>query len=487
MKRRKFFQVASIGAAGITLAGSCSNIREKNKDTANTGGINRAPDEPPIYRESVKSAFTAGKIKSPGDMIIVALIGAGNYGADLIMEVANLKKNVRVKYVCDVDDTRGGYIIDQLEKIQAFKPVKVRDMRHVFDDKEVDAVFIATPEHWHGLATIRACQAGKDVYVEKCISHSIIEGQKMIEAAMKYERIVQCGTQNRSADYGLTAREYIRNGGLGDIVTVHVMELLTGPVPFFEKEDLEPPATLDWDMWLGPAPKVPYSVSRHKSWGYYWDYSGGRALANGSIHQVDFARMVLGDPGFPKSVYCTGGRYLFNDNRDVPDYQMAVFEYDNFVFSLQTGEFTPYLDKTSNAVRYGDGFPEWKQNSTKIEIYGSKRMMYLGVMGGGWQVFDKGDDPDKGGKIVAQESGYYPRVAHTTNFIDCIRTRNQPNGNIIQGHHSASMAHLANLSYRSGRKQLIISPESESIVNDNYARELSQPVYRKGYELPDVV
>ena len=147
-----------------------------------------------------------------------------------------------------------------LGKSRDLNPLSVRDMRKVFDDKEVDGVIIATPQHWHALATVWACQAGKDVYVEKCISHSIYEGQKMIEAAMKYERIVQCGTLNRSADYALTARDYIKSGGLGQIVTVSAMELTDGPVPFNEKEDTAAPDTIDWDMWLGPAPKVPYNV-----------------------------------------------------------------------------------------------------------------------------------------------------------------------------------------------------------------------------------
>ena len=164
-------------------------------------------------------------------------------------------------------------LLKNLKKYRVFRPKRVRDMRVVFDDPEVDGVIIATPQHWHGLATIWACQAGKDVYVEKCVSFNIREGQKMIEAAMKYERIVQCGTQNRSSTYALNARDYIKNGNLGQVVAVNVNGLLNGPVPFNEKEGEEIPDTIDWNMWLGPAPIAPYSISRNKSWGYYWDYS----------------------------------------------------------------------------------------------------------------------------------------------------------------------------------------------------------------------
>ncbi|HNR41343.1 MAG TPA: Gfo/Idh/MocA family oxidoreductase [Bacteroidales bacterium] len=478
MKRRKFFKVTSAGAAGFSLAASCRNIT--GKGDSRTGNTAEKPEVPP-YRAAVKSNFATDRARSAADKVILALIGAGGWGSHVIIETAGLNENVFVKYICDVDDTRGGRAIEEVERIQGARPVRVRDMRRIFDDREVDAVIIATPEHWHGLATIRACQAGKDVYVEKCISHSIIEGQKMVEAAMKYERIVQCGTLNRSARYGLTARDYIRSGELGDVVTVNAMELTDGPVPFVEKEDTGAPSTIDWDLWLGPAPKVPYNVSRNKSWAYYWDYAGGYAFGQGVIHQADMLRMALDDPGFPKSVYCTGGRYLFNDERDVPDYQLAVFDYGNFVMTLQGGEFTPYLAKTNEKIRFGNTWPEWQQNATRIEIYGTRRMMYLGVMGGGWQVFDKDM------QLVASDKDIYPLKDHIRNFLSCVRSRKQPNGNILQGHYSASLIHMANLSYRSGCRQLLFSPDYETILNDETARELGRPKYRKGFELPDIV
>lgn len=481
MKRRHFFGSLSWSMAGLGLATSCSNVKEKDTLQHSELAGNQMPDRLPVYREKIKTTFSGGSVVGSNDRVVLALIGAGNWGTTLILNIADVNKNIFVKYVCDVDDTRGGRAIKELGEIQKVKPVRVRDMRQVFDDQEVDGVIIATPQHWHALATIWACQAGKDVYVEKCISFNIPEGQKMIEAAMKYERIIQCGTQNRSSDYALSARDYIKNGQLGQVVTVSVMELLNGPVPFKEKENEKAPDTIDWDRWLGPAPKVPYSISRNKSWGYYWDYSGGYALANGSIHQMDLARIVLGDPGFPKSVYCTGGRYLFDDQRDIPDYQMTTFDYGNFVLTLQAGEFTPYMLKTVPKIRYGGGFPEWKQNSTKIVIYGTKGVMYVGRMGGGWQVFDK----DR--QIVAQEEGLFPLKKHLGNYVDCIRNRNQPNGNIVEGHKSAVLIHLANLSYRTGKKQLNFSKEYETVTNDQKARELAVGTYRKGFEIPEEV
>ena len=481
MKRRQFFTNLPLGAAGLGLAGSCSFSTNKDHQKDNKPESLNQKGSVPEYRNKIKHTFNQDNRKRASDRVILALIGAGGWGTNLILNVVGIDKNAYVKYICDVDDTRGGRAIVELEKIQGKRPARVRDMRLVFDDPEVDGVIIATPQHWHGLATIWACQAGKDVYVEKCVSFNIREGQKMIEAAMKYERIIQCGTQNRSSEYALNARNFIKAGKLGQVVAVNVMGLLNGPVPFSEKEGEKAPDSIDWNMWLGPAPDAPYSVSRNKSWGYYWDYSGGYALANGSIHQMDLARLVLDDPVFPKSVYCTGGRYLFEDQRDIPDYQMTVFDYEDFVLSLQTGEFTPYMLKSSPEIRHGDELPEWKQNSTKIVIYGTEGLMYVGRMGGGWQVYDK----DR--QIVAEEPGKFPLEKHLDNIVDCIRNREQPNGNIVEGHNSSVLMHLANYSYRSDKKQLIFSGDFEEIVNDQKAQSLAEGSYRKGFELPENV
>jgi len=475
MKRRKFFYLSTAGAAGFTLGSSCtSEKKEKNVEGS-------MPQNVPSYRKDIKSSLNGGDKKSPGDTIITALIGAGSWGTNLILQAVQTDPNISVKYVCDVDDTRGGRAITELKKIQGFEPTRVRDMRRVYDDKEVDAVFIEAPQHWHGLATVWACQAGKDVYVEKNISYNIFEGQQMIKAAMKYNRVVQCGTQNRSAPEALTARDYIKSGELGDLVAVHIKQIEKGPIPFNEKENSATPDTIDWDMWLGPAPKVPYNLSRNKSWGYYWDYAGGYMMGNGIIHQVDMARLVLDDPGFPNSVYCTGGRYFYDDNRDIPDYQMATLDFGNYVMTLETGECTPYMAKTSREIRYGNGFPEWGQNATDILIMGTKRMMHLGVMGGGWQVFDKG------GEIVAQQNAYFPLQMHLQNYFDCIRSRKHPNGNIVEGHKSAALVQLANIAYRAGCKQLVFSSEYETILNDDNARQMLTREYRKGYEVPNNV
>lgn len=419
--------------------------------------------------------------KGANDKVILALIGAGGRGTRVILNMVQHNPDVEVKYLCEADDSKGGRAIDELNKLQGYKPGRVRDMQQVFDDKDVDAVVICTPEHWHALATIRACQAGKDVYVEKNISLTIPEGRKMVEAAEKYGRIVQCGTQNRSAPYAWSAKDYIQSGQLGDIVTVKAYCLLPGGKPWFLKPDGSPPEGLNWDLWLGPAGMVPYNLSRHKAWYDWWAYSGGLALAGDASHVMDLARLALGDPDHPESVYCTGGRILFDDQRDVPDMQVITYNYGNFVMTCESGVFGKTLSKSDSAIRYGDAFPKWDMNSTRIEIYGTRGLMYLGRHGGGWQVVGEN------GSIVAQEYGMFPDTMHQINFIESLRSREQPKGNIEQGHRSAALVHLANLSYRTGCTLLQFDAQSEMITNSDEAIRLNAGNYREGFSIPEKI
>ena len=415
------------------------------------------------------------------DKVVLALIGAGGRGTQVILSMQKCTSGVEVKYVCEVDQERGGRVIDELEKQQKVRPQRIDDMRRAFEDKDVDAVVICTPEHWHALATIRACQAGKDVYVEKNISLNIHESRKMIEAAKKYNRIIECGFQNRSAPYNILARDYIQSGKLGRIALVKTYCMLPGNKPWMLKEDEEVPAGLDWDQWLGPAPKVPYNVSRHKAWYDWWVYSGGLDLAGDASHVMDLARMVLGDPDNPKSTYCAGGRVLYNDKRDTPDNQTITYDFGEFPMTCESSNYGEYLSKASPEIRYGNLFPNWPFNSDRMEIYGTEGMMYLGRHGAGWQVL--GSDS----KILAQEYGYFPDEVHQQDFINCIRTRKVPNANIEQSHKSAILVHLANLSYRVGKKQLYFDSASERVTNSEEANVISKGSYRPGYEIPEIV
>lgn len=425
-------------------------------------------------------------ILGANDKVVLALIGAGNYGSKVILRMVK-HPNVEVKYVCDVDNTRGVGTIKKLGEAQGFEPKRVIDMREVFDDKDVHGVVVSTPEHWHALASIWACQAGKDVYVEKNISLTIWESRKMLEAARKYNRIIQCGTQNRSSDYGYAAREYIKSGKLGKVLYVKVYNMLRAGGRWEPPADAEVPATLDWDRWQGPAQEVAYNRYRHKRWAHYWVYGTGE-LGHSASHQLDFARLAMDDPGHPKSVYCAGGRRGHEDKRQTPDLQSITYDYGNFIMTMELTGFTPYMSKSGYDIRLHDKFPKWLRNGTRIEIYGSKRIMYLGRMGGGFQVFEKqGRGKEAVVKVVAEKHGRYPSEVHEKNFIDCIRSRKQANGDIEQGHYSATVVHLGNLACRLGNKQLLFDGKNETFTNSDEANKLLRQQYRKHYKITDQV
>ena len=421
---------------------------------------------------------TRGRVLGANDKVVMVLVGSGGRGRGLARSFVKIP-NVEFKYVCDVETGRASAGLRDVEKAQGRRPKHVVDMREAFNDKDVAGAVVATPEHWHAPATVWACQAGKDVYVEKNISLTIWEGRKMIEAARKYKRIVQCGTQNRSAPYGLTARDYIKSGKLGKVVHVKTFNMLGGG-RWRPSADGKAPAGLDWDKWLGPAPEVPYNRGRHRGWGAWWDYGGGSLSGDGS-HTVDLARLVLGDPPHPKAVYCAGGNLAFASKREAPEMQAATYEFDGFTMTCENTAFPPYMKKTPGSIRYADKFPHWPQNSTRIEIYGTKQLMYVGRHGGGWQAFVAG------GKEAAHGFGYHPDKWHQPNFIDCIRSRKQPNGNIEQGHLSATLIHLANLAHRVGNKLLLFDAKTETFANNDDANKLLKPAYRKHYRIPDEV
>ena len=416
--------------------------------------------------------------KSPNDTILLALIGAGGRGTVLGGNFAAIPQ-VQFKYVCEVNDNRGGELIQKLGKTGGRTPQRLKDFRRALADKEIDGVVIATPEQWHALATIWACQAGKDVYVEKNPSLSIWEGRKMIEAARKYDRVVQCGFQNRSAPYAATAREYLQSGKLGKVVLVKVFNLLPGG-PWNPQPDAPVPAGLDWDMWLGPAPEVPFNPGRLNGWGDFWDYEGGVLSGDGS-HQLDLARAALGNPPHPVSVTVQGGNLAFADQRETPHLQVITYDFGEFILTCENGTFTPFMKKFSNEVRYGNQWPVWSQSSCRIEIYGTKQMMYLGRHGCGWQVVDQD------GKVVAQDKGYFPDKWHQPNFIDCMRSRQRPNADIEQSHYSACLPHLANAAYRAGIRSLEFDPSSETFKNCDAASRFLKPHYREDFRVPEAV
>lgn len=417
--------------------------------------------------------------KGANNKVVLAIIGSGGRGLPTIINCCQANTNVEIKSVCDVNDLRSAMAAAEIEKQLGYKPLTTRNMNEVFDDRDVDAVWVSTPDHWHAPATIMACQAGKDVYVEKTPNNCIWEGRKMIEAARKYKQIVQVGFQNRSGAYTASAREYIQSGKLGQVVHIRIYNLLGGgkwmPVP-----DGEVPAGLDWNGWLGPAPAVPYNPGRQTGWLYYWAYNVG--TLNDASHQLDLARMVMGDPGHPKSIYGWGGNHIWGSERETPESQSFTFDYEKFTMTCDSGNGTNYMTKTPADIRMDPNrFPEWKTNADRIEIYGTDGVMFLGRHGGGWQVFGPKE------QMLAQGGGVHPDKEHQINFIECVRTRKQPNANIEQAHLSASLVHFANIAYRTGNKQLLFDGQNEKFIDNEEANKLLKVTYRDNYKVPEKV
>jgi predicted dehydrogenase len=446
MRRREFLGKTLAGTAGIALGGS--------------------------------SLFTTSCRKA-NEKIILALIGAGGRGVPTIISCCKSNANVEIKTVCDVDDLRSGSAASDIEKQLGYKPVTTRYMKEVFDDSDVDAVWISTPDHWHALATIWACQAGKDVYVEKTPSLCIWEGRKMAEAAKKYRRIVQAGFQNRSGAYIASARDYIQSGKLGQVVHIRIYNLLNG-TKWLPTPDSNTPEGLDWNEWLGPSPFRQFNQGVLNGWLYYWAYNPG--TLNDASHQLDLMRMLMGNPGHPVSVYGWGGNKIFHSERETPESQSITYDYEKFTVTVDSGNGTSYMSKTPQEIRMDPArFPEWKTNADRIEIYGTLGMMYMGRTGGGWQVFGPGEQK------VAEGGGIHPDIEHQVNFIECIRNRKQPNASIEQAHISASLVHFANIAYRTGNRQLVIDGKNEMFIDNDEANRLLKVNYRENYKVPEKI
>jgi predicted dehydrogenase len=301
----------------------------------------------------------------------------------------------------------------------------------------------------------------------------------MAEAAKRYRQIVQAGFQNRSGAYNLSAREYIQTGKLGQVVHVRIYNLYGGS-KWMPQPDGKVPQGLDWNAWLGPAPLVPYNPGRHNGWGAYWDYNVG--TLNDASHQLDLARMVMGDPGHPGSMYGWGGNFIWGSEKETPEAQSFTFDYGKFTMTCDSGNGTGYMTKASSEIRMDPNrFPEWRTNADRIEIYGTLGMMFLARHGGGWQVFGPKE------QLVAQGGGVHPDKEHQINFIECIRSRKQPNAGMEQAHLSATLVHLANIAYRTGNKQLLFDVENEKFINNEEADKLLKTTYRDEYKVPEKV
>jgi predicted dehydrogenase len=425
------------------------------------------------------------RVLGANDRIVLALIGAGGRGTQVAADFA-ARTDAEVGLVCDLHDGRLAKACNRIGSRQSRVPTGVKEIRQVLDQPDVDAVIVATPDHWHALATIQACQAKKHVYVEKLPSHNIFEGRKTVEAAAKYDRIVEVGTQNRSAPYNLAAREYIQSGKLGAIHLVKVYNLKSGG-PFHVPPDRFPPSRFDWDAWLGPAPVRPYNPAIFSGgWHHYWAYSGGD-MADDGIHQLDLAMMLMGDPPLPTSVHAAGGRFAFDDDQEVPDTQVVSYQFPKMVMTFELTGYPPYMDKIAGDIRTSELYPYWPQCATRIEFYGTRGVMYIGVHGGGWQVFGRAAKQSRPGELIAQLHGRPGDASHEQDFLDAIRGHRRPSAPIDLGHKSATLVHIANIALRVGNQRLSFDPKTESFPGHADANLLVKREERASYRIPERV
>ena len=429
-----------------------------------------------VMLPSAGAALISQRVMGANDRLAAGIMGVADGGCRWRSILPNAPISISPMSAIRFETSRQDHL--RSGKDQKTVSEGATDFRQVLDDKDVDIIVNATPDHWHALGTIMACRAGKHVYVEKPLTHNIREGRKMIEAARKYGRIVQLGIQNRSAPYAQAAVEYLRSGSIGDIHLIRVLNMKhRGRI---DRKDDEPvPDGVNYDMWLGPAPDRPFNPNHfHGRWHWYWNYSGGDIINDG-IHQVDLARMISG-LGCPRSVYSLGGKYCYDDNQETPDTQHVLYEYDNITMTFELTLWTPYMKKTPGNIRDTDQFPDWMFNATRIEVYGTDGMMMMGRHGGGWQAF--GED----GKMI-ERPGRMETERHLDNFITCIRSGGRPNGDIGEGHISTILCHLGNISSRLGGRKLAFDPESETFVGDNEANRFLGRIYREPWAIPDIL
>ena len=426
------------------------------------------------------AAFSVGaprKKDAANERVQVGCVGVGGRAGFLMKTFAGLPA-VDVVGLADIDSGRLSEAVETVKKISGKAPSRYRDFRRLVEDPRIDALVVGTPDHWHAIPTIMGCIAGKDVYVEKPDGHNMLEGQRMVEAMRKHQRIVQMGTQARTAAHFLSAIRYIRSGKLGKVLVAKAWES-SRQRSIGRPADSDPPEGVDYDMWLGAAPKRPFNVKRfHGNWRWFFDYGTGD-LGNDGVHRLDYARWALSTAAeaqgesplsIPTKVSAIGGKWYFDDMQEWPDTLQVNYEYGGEegkpgkILTYEMRVWTPY---------------DQEGVSEGAAIYGDQGLMIIGNRG--WHAFG----PDR--ELVAKESGSNKGVEHIQNFIDCVKSRKKPNADLeTVGHPSSILCHSGNLAWRLGR-QVELDLETETFVDDEEANALrTRPQYRLPWSLPEV-
>lgn len=395
--------------------------------------------------------------------VTIAVIGTGGMGGNHVRLLA-ARKDVKIAYLCDVDQNRVSAAAKTVESATGAAPQMVADMRRVLQDKSVEAVWIATPDHWHAPASILALDAGKHVYVEKPCCHNVREGRLMAEAVKRSGKCLQVGTQTRSTPCAAAGIQQLREGKIGEILVAKAWNSQKrGSIG--KAQPSEPPATLDYDLWVGPAPMVPYRPNLLPGiWRWWYDFGCGD-IGNDGVHDIDVALWGLGVTTHPSTVACLGGKHFFDDDQQFPDTQYAVCEYaasgggrpKQFIFEQRI--WSPYVQEG-----YENG----------AAFYGTEGLMIMGHTVG-WKLYGPRN------KLIAEQTGGVDLPAHHTNFLDCVRgTQTKLNADIHAGHLAATVVHLANIAARTDRV-LRFDPHAEQIAGDAEAGAMLRRKYRENH------
>jgi predicted dehydrogenase len=397
------------------------------------------------------------------DRIRAAVLGVYGRGKNHIEGMQRLD-NVEIACLCDPDSEVLAQRAGEFQEKYGLKVKTEKDLRRVFDDKEIDVVTIATPNHWHSLATIWACQAGKDVYVEKPGSHNIFEGRKMVEAARKYNRIVQHGVQLRSSTAIQEAIQHLRDGLIGKVYMARGLVFRWRP-DIGDKGTEPVPANVDYDLWTGPAQMRPFSRNLvHYNWHWHWDYGNGD-VGNQGIHETDLCMWGL-DVGLPEKITSMGGKFLWDDCKETPEVQSSIYHYPKEKKIIQF-EVRHWMTNAEDGASVGNIF------------YGDKGYMVIK----GYDTYEtylgQKKEPGPSGKAGGD---------HYLNFVEAVRSRDESklNGPVETAHLSSALAHLGNIAYQTGRV-LTFDPVTETFPGDAEANAMLSRKYRAPFIVPDKV
>ncbi len=403
----------------------------------------------------------ASQLVAANDKINVACIGVRGRG-NSVMQTFAANSDCAITHICDVRDDVRKARGKEIEAKTGLAPKLVRDYRELLDDSSIDAFMVATPDHWHALLTIEGCRAGKDVYVEKPASHNIAEGKIAVAAARKYERIVQMGTQIRSAPFLKEARQYVESGALGKVISGKAWETARNGEVHLAK-DSGAPGGIDYNLWLGPSTEREYNATIvGGAWRWLFNYGTGD-LGNDGVHRIDYCRYVMGLDDFPDAVSCSGGKFFFEDDQEFPDTMFVNYDYPDKILQYE-------MRLWSRPKLFGNG--------EGAAIYGENGWILLNNTS--WTAYDAK------GKVVKSGKSDVGQGAHVRNFLDAVRSRKREslNQEIYSGHVSSVMCHAGNIAWRTDKK-LRFDKKTETFDDDGANQLRGRTEFREGFEIPD--